>query len=130
MGGYPALRKAEEWLEPDTPAERLLALAGCAHAGPFDHWPVSRRVNNGRNDEPDLLRPLGEQTATEGGLGSRAARRYGTTAEPSSMVHALVSWDDDDPTDPLAAGWWLHQPLSTSNLTTLRVSRLNSTPTR
>ena len=33
-----------------------------------------------------------------------------TTAEQSSMVYALVSWNDDDPTDYLAAGWWLRFP--------------------
>ena len=33
-----------------------------------------------------------------------------TTAEQSSMVYAVVSWNDDDPTDYLAAGWWLRFP--------------------
>ena len=50
----------EEWLDPGTGTERLLALARCAHDGPFDRWPVSRRVNNARNDEPDLLQALNE----------------------------------------------------------------------
>ena len=48
----------EEWLDPGTGTERLLALARRSHEGPFDHWPVSRRVNNVRNDAPDLLQPL------------------------------------------------------------------------
>ena len=33
-----------------------------------------------------------------------------TTATHTSMVYALVSWNDDDPTDYLAAGWWLRFP--------------------
>ena len=30
--------------------------------------------------------------------------------DSSSLVYAIVSWDNDDPTDYLAAGWWIHQP--------------------
>ena len=47
-----------EWLAPDTPQDRLLALARRPHEGPYTHWRVSRRANNARNDDPDLLRPL------------------------------------------------------------------------
>ena len=50
----------DEWLEPSTAPERLLALARGAYEGAFDRWPVSRRVNNPRNDAPDLLLPLNE----------------------------------------------------------------------
>ena len=48
----------EEWLAPETGTERLLALARRSSEGPFERWPVSRRVNTPRNDEPDLLLPL------------------------------------------------------------------------
>ena len=48
----------EEWLDPGTGTERLLALARPAYEGPFDCWPVSKRVNYPRNDDPDLLLPL------------------------------------------------------------------------
>ena len=48
----------EEWLALDTPQERLLALARRSHEGPFECWPVSKHVNNARNDTPDLMRPL------------------------------------------------------------------------
>ena len=48
----------EEWLARETETERLLALARRAYEGPFDRWPVSLRVNNARNDAPDLLLPL------------------------------------------------------------------------
>ena len=48
----------DTWLAPDTPQERLLALARRSHEGPFDRWPVSRRVNNPRNEGPELLQPL------------------------------------------------------------------------
>ena len=48
----------DEWLDPGTGTERLLALARAPYEGPFEHWPVSKRVNSPRNDDPDLLRPL------------------------------------------------------------------------
>ena len=38
--------------------DRLLALARRSTEGPFDCWPVSKRVNYPRNDAPDLLAPL------------------------------------------------------------------------
>ena len=50
----------EDWLEPSTPPDRLLEMARCAHEGPFDRWPVSRRMNDARNDLPDLLLPLNQ----------------------------------------------------------------------
>ena len=50
----------KEWLPPDSSQDRLLALARRAHERPFDHWRGSRRVNNARNDDPDLLLPLEE----------------------------------------------------------------------
>ena len=59
----PAIIEADDfgqWLEPGTAPERLLALAGRAYEGPFDRWAVSRRVNNARNDEPELLLGLNE----------------------------------------------------------------------
>ena len=43
---------------PDTPHGRLLALARRSTEGPFDCWPVSKRVNYPRIDDPDLLAPL------------------------------------------------------------------------
>ena len=48
----------DEWLSPDTPPERLRALARGAYDGPFERWPVAQRVNNARDDAPDLLLPL------------------------------------------------------------------------
>ena len=48
----------EEWLAPDTPHGRLLTLARHSTEGPFDCWPVSKRVNYPRIDDPDLLAPL------------------------------------------------------------------------
>ena len=32
-----------------------------------------------------------------------------TAHESTTQVYALVSWNNEDPTDYLAAGWWLHQ---------------------
>ena len=57
----PSILEAEgfdEWLAPGTPTERLLALARHSHEGPFESRRVSRRVNNSRNEGPDLLLPL------------------------------------------------------------------------
>ena len=50
----------EEWLNPDATQNRLLAMARRSHEGPFEHWRVSRRVNNPRNEGPDLVQPLSE----------------------------------------------------------------------
>ena len=33
-----------------------------------------------------------------------------TAYDSTSLVYAVVSWDNDDPTDYLAAGWWVHVP--------------------
>ena len=52
----------DEWLDPDTAEDRLLALARRSTEGPFDCWTVSKRVNSPRNDDPDLLRPLDAET--------------------------------------------------------------------
>lgn len=48
----------DEWLDPSTQSERLLALAGAANEGPFERRAVSTRVNSVRNDDPELLAPL------------------------------------------------------------------------
>ena len=41
----------DEWLDPGSGTERLLALARASYEGPFEHWPVSGRVNYPRNDD-------------------------------------------------------------------------------
>ena len=48
----------EEWLTPDSTQDRLLALARSAYEGPYESLRVSRRANNARNNDPDLLLPL------------------------------------------------------------------------
>ena len=48
----------EEWLDPGTSSERLLALAGAANDGPFDTRAVSTWVNSPRNDDAEILAPL------------------------------------------------------------------------
>ena len=45
----------DEWLDPSTPSERLLAIASTANEGPFDARAVTTRVNSPRNDDPELL---------------------------------------------------------------------------
>ena len=43
------------WLDPRTPLPALLELARESHDGPFERRAVSSRVNNVRNDDPDIL---------------------------------------------------------------------------
>ena len=50
-----------DWLDPSTPARQLLDHLSTAHSGPYERRPVSTRVNSVVNDDPDLLRPVGEQ---------------------------------------------------------------------
>jgi len=45
----------DEWLDPGTSSDGLLALAGTANEGPFEPRAVSTRVNSARNDAADLL---------------------------------------------------------------------------
>ena len=49
----------EEWLEPSTGLERVVELARRPNEGPFERRRVSVRVNNPRNDGPELLEALG-----------------------------------------------------------------------
>ena len=48
----------DKWLDPGTPSERLLALAGAAAEGPIERRQVSPRVNSPRNDDAEILAPL------------------------------------------------------------------------
>ena len=48
-------QRFDDWLDPDTPAEALLQLAQAPHPGPYAVRPVSDKVNNVRNDGPELL---------------------------------------------------------------------------
>ena len=48
----------DEWLDPGTSSERLLALVGAANDGAFDTRAVSTRVNSARNDDAQVLAPL------------------------------------------------------------------------
>ncbi len=47
-----------EWLDPASPAGRLVEIARGACEGPFDRWPVGRAVNDPRNDAPELVQPV------------------------------------------------------------------------
>ncbi len=47
--------KYPDWLAPSAPAADLLAMAQNPLDGPFEFRRVSRRVNNARNDSPDVL---------------------------------------------------------------------------
>ena len=48
----------DEWLDPGTAPERLLALASAANEGPFERRAVSTRVNSARNEDAQLLAPI------------------------------------------------------------------------
>ena len=48
----------DEWLDPGTSPQRLLALAAAANEGPFERRAVSTRVNSARNDDAGLLAPI------------------------------------------------------------------------
>ena len=48
-----------QWLDPDlVDGAAALALVGPAEAGDLEAYPVSERVNNVRNNGPELLAPL------------------------------------------------------------------------
>ena len=42
------------------------------------------------------------------GYSGRAWTFLKTGADSTSMGYAVVSWNDDEPTDYLSAGWWIH----------------------
>lgn len=46
-----------KWLDPDTPRAELLAMLIPAPVGTFDARPANLRVNNPRNEGPELLEP-------------------------------------------------------------------------
>ncbi len=48
----------DDWLDPDAPKEALLGIVRPPHPGPYDVRPVSRLVNNVRNDGPEVLEAL------------------------------------------------------------------------
>ena len=48
----------DEWLDPVCPAGRLVEIVRGPYEGPFDRWPVSRAVNDARNDSPELVHPV------------------------------------------------------------------------
>ena len=45
----------DDWLAPDSPEEMLLGIVRPPHPGPYEVKPVSRRVNDVRNDGPEVL---------------------------------------------------------------------------
>ncbi len=50
----------DRWLEPGDPARPPIDLLRPFTAEPMTAWPVSPRVGNVRNNDPDLLNPLAE----------------------------------------------------------------------
>lgn len=50
-----------EWLDPSSQAGHLLARLSTPNPGPYERRAVSARVNSVVNDDPRVLRPVGEQ---------------------------------------------------------------------
>ena len=50
-----------EWLDPSSQANQLLDRLSTPNPGPYERRAVSARVNSVQNDDPDILRPVGEQ---------------------------------------------------------------------
>ncbi len=68
---------------------------------------------DGTRDRFDSVRDEWSSWSYVPPLRNHAGRRWTlgkTTATHVSLVYAVVSWNDDDPTDYLAAGWWLQFP--------------------
>jgi putative SOS response-associated peptidase YedK len=51
------------WLDPDAPPENLKPLLASADEETLRYYPVSKRVNSARIDEPDLAEPTGPEIA-------------------------------------------------------------------
>ena len=49
-----------DWLDPASPATRLLDLVREPYAGPYERRAISTRVNSVGNDDPDILNPMPE----------------------------------------------------------------------
>ena len=48
----------DDWLDPMSPAPRLLDLVREPYGGPYERRAVSTRVNSVRNGDPDILVPM------------------------------------------------------------------------
>ena len=46
----------DDWLAPDAHKDALLSIVRVPHPGPYEVRPVSRLVNNVRNDGPEVLK--------------------------------------------------------------------------
>ncbi len=51
----------DDWLDPESPASRLLELVREPNAGPYERRTVSTRVNSVQNDNPDILVAMSRQ---------------------------------------------------------------------
>ena len=64
-GRQPAIVDSDrfaDWLDPSSPPPRLLDLVREPHAGPYERYAVSTRVNSVGNDDPDILAPISTAT--------------------------------------------------------------------
>ena len=109
-----------------------LTMTGCAVGGGggesveqeesrIDHEPITTFKNNaltidatqadGTRVRLNTLRDA-ESTApyppAMPGYSGRAWTLLKTGVDSTTMGYALVNWNDDDPTDFLSAGWWIH----------------------
>ena len=110
-----------------------LAAAGCTTGGSFDPLAAQegridyRRttqfdgsvltVDMSSDDRTLKLNTVRDAIATEEfrpPIPNQSGRSWvlrNTAHDSTSLVYAVVSWDNEDPTDYLAAGWWVHVPL-------------------
>ncbi len=61
------------------------------------------------HSDEDLIGIMAAPTPMHGHL-ARALTFLKETEAGTSVAHALLSWDPDDPADYLAFGWWVHFP--------------------
>lgn len=111
----------------------ILAIAGCTHRSGPD--PMAEESEEGRidfsrttsfdgdkltvfvRDEPEgklhlnTVRDAVETIRFRPQVRNHSGRSWvlrNTAHESATQVYALVSWNNEDPTDYLAAGWWIH----------------------
>jgi len=63
-GRQPAIvdpSRFDDWLDPLSPVSNLLDLVRAPYPGPYEKRPVSTRVNNIRNNRPEILDPAPER---------------------------------------------------------------------
>ena len=72
---------------------------------------VKQKEKDGRQLHLNTVRDAVETNAFRPQIPNHSARSWvlrNTAHDSTSRVYAIVSWNNDDPTDYIAAGWWRH----------------------